>query len=504
MRRLRCRRRRSACAGSATATAGRDRGGAAAGRVVVARLGRARRGAARRAARGAERRATQARSSSLQAKRELAEHEPGEREQHHAASAASARRSTDWGSGRPAQSTPCAPAKPDRSAPAGGQARHRRPADQAERDAEQRPRRSRRAAAPRPARPPARARACAGRRCATTGRNSAAPMPNSSSRTVAGIGAGRAQPIGRRAAGGGRQAGIGRRCGSPAPAPARSPARPGPRPAAHEEPPHRLAQRVAPVAAPVRAWVSAPQPSPCPFPRESSAAKMPCARTPRSSELRGATPRRCAATARRRAMEQRDVIIFGGGLVGLALAAALDSSGLDAVVIDPGRSRAARRRRVRRPHQRGLVELDADVRGDRGQRALSRARAARSAGSRSPTGSTPGGLHFDRRATTKPLGWMHENRHLRAALQRAPRRASNIDLRWQATRGHGRPRRASACTVDARRRDASSRAPLLVAADGRNSPTREAAGIRARALEIRPSRDRLGASPRTAARPCRL
>jgi len=34
-------------------------------------------------------------------------------------------------------------------------------------------------------------------------------------------------------------------------------------------------------------------------------------------------------------MERSDVIILGGGLVGLALAAALDSSGLSTMIIDP-------------------------------------------------------------------------------------------------------------------------------------------------------------------------
>ena len=34
-------------------------------------------------------------------------------------------------------------------------------------------------------------------------------------------------------------------------------------------------------------------------------------------------------------MDRADVIILGGGLVGLALAAALDSSGLSSIVIDP-------------------------------------------------------------------------------------------------------------------------------------------------------------------------
>ena len=34
-------------------------------------------------------------------------------------------------------------------------------------------------------------------------------------------------------------------------------------------------------------------------------------------------------------MSQTDVIILGGGLIGLALAAALDTSGLSTAIIDP-------------------------------------------------------------------------------------------------------------------------------------------------------------------------
>ena len=34
-------------------------------------------------------------------------------------------------------------------------------------------------------------------------------------------------------------------------------------------------------------------------------------------------------------MDRADVIIFGGGLVGLALASALDSSGLSIILVDP-------------------------------------------------------------------------------------------------------------------------------------------------------------------------
>src|SRR5678815_3079582 len=34
-------------------------------------------------------------------------------------------------------------------------------------------------------------------------------------------------------------------------------------------------------------------------------------------------------------MDRADVIIFGGGMIGLALASALDSSGLSSIVVDP-------------------------------------------------------------------------------------------------------------------------------------------------------------------------
>ena len=34
-------------------------------------------------------------------------------------------------------------------------------------------------------------------------------------------------------------------------------------------------------------------------------------------------------------MDRADVIIFGGGLVGLALASALDSSGISVILVDP-------------------------------------------------------------------------------------------------------------------------------------------------------------------------
>jgi 2-octaprenyl-6-methoxyphenol hydroxylase len=90
-------------------------------------------------------------------------------------------------------------------------------------------------------------------------------------------------------------------------------------------------------------------------------------------------------------------------------------------------------------------------------------------------GLKPGGLHFDAE-DVEPLGWMHENRNLRAALQARAEAGRNLWLLWKSRvasvdrSDHG----VVVALADGRR----LYAPLLVAADGRNSPTREAAGIR--------------------------
>jgi 2-octaprenyl-6-methoxyphenol hydroxylase len=90
-------------------------------------------------------------------------------------------------------------------------------------------------------------------------------------------------------------------------------------------------------------------------------------------------------------------------------------------------------------------------------------------------GLQPGGLHFDAQ-DDEPLGWMHENRHLRAALRARAEAGRNSWLLWKSEvttverGGHG--------VVVGLRDGRKLHAPLLVGADGRDSPTREAAGIR--------------------------
>ena len=90
-------------------------------------------------------------------------------------------------------------------------------------------------------------------------------------------------------------------------------------------------------------------------------------------------------------------------------------------------------------------------------------------------GLEPGGLHFDA-DDDEPLGWMHENRHLRSALQARAEAGASIDLRWgRSAETVARGEHGVTVTLDD---GAILRAPLLVAAEGRNSPTREEAGIR--------------------------
>ena len=173
-------------------------------------------------------------------------------------------------------------------------------------------------------------------------------------------------------------------------------------------------------------------------------------------------------------MDRADVIIFGGGLVGLALASALDSSGLSAIVLDPadpaprtqasfdGRTSAVSSSSMRMLDTIGVTPHFAETGCPIRRIAVA-------------DGLEPGGLHFDSEED-EPLGWMHENRHLRAALQVRAEAGRNCRLVWKSRvmtieRGdYG----VTVALEDGRK----LHAPLLVAADGRNSATRQAAGIK--------------------------
>ena len=173
-------------------------------------------------------------------------------------------------------------------------------------------------------------------------------------------------------------------------------------------------------------------------------------------------------------MDRADAIIFGGGLVGLALAAALDSSGLSAILVDPAdpdtRTDAAFDGRTSAVSSSSMRMLET----------IGVADALPAPGCPIRTiavadGLRPGGIHFDAEAG-EALGWMHENRHLRAALRKRAEQGRNLWLLWKS-RAASVERSDHGVTValeDGRKLSA----PLLVAADGRNSPLRAAAGIR--------------------------
>ena len=172
-------------------------------------------------------------------------------------------------------------------------------------------------------------------------------------------------------------------------------------------------------------------------------------------------------------MDRADVIIFGGGLVGLALASALDSSGLSVIIVDPAdpapRSESAfdgRTSAVSSSSMRMLTTIG--VAGHLAEPGCPIWRIAVA------DGLAPGALHFDP-DDQQPLGFMHENRHLRTALQARAAAGKNIWLLWKSRVAH--VDRGSTGVVVSLEDGRKLQAPLLVAADGRNSRTREAAGI---------------------------
>jgi 2-octaprenyl-6-methoxyphenol hydroxylase len=172
-------------------------------------------------------------------------------------------------------------------------------------------------------------------------------------------------------------------------------------------------------------------------------------------------------------MDRADVIVFGGGLVGLALASALDCSGLSTIVVDPadpaqrtgaafdGRTSAVSSSSMRMLETIGVADELAEAGCPIWRIAVA-------------DGLKPGGLHFDP-DDQEPLGYMNENRHLRAALQARAEAGQNIWLLWKSRVAS--VDRGGAGVVVALEDGRKLQAPLLVGADGRNSQTREAAGI---------------------------
>ncbi len=173
-------------------------------------------------------------------------------------------------------------------------------------------------------------------------------------------------------------------------------------------------------------------------------------------------------------MSQTDLLILGGGLVGSALAVAADAHGLTSIVIDPadpavitaagfdGRASAIASAPMRMLGAIGVADRLA------GKGCLIE-------GIRVSDGLDPGALDFVPQDGEGALGTMFENRDLRTALLDAAGAANGVDLRMQ-TRALTVERDAAG--VRATLSDGSEvSASLLIGAEGRMSPTREAAGL---------------------------
>ncbi len=169
-----------------------------------------------------------------------------------------------------------------------------------------------------------------------------------------------------------------------------------------------------------------------------------------------------------------DVIILGGGLVGATLALALDVHGVSSTVIDPADPAV-----TLAPGFDGRASAIASA-SHRMLDAIGVGAALAGKGCairhiRVSDGLEPGALDFIPDADDGALGTMYENKQLRIALFDAATRAPHIDLRMK-TRATAVERSAAGVTATLDTGE-TVRAPLLIAAEGRNSPTREAAGI---------------------------
>jgi 2-octaprenyl-6-methoxyphenol hydroxylase len=177
-------------------------------------------------------------------------------------------------------------------------------------------------------------------------------------------------------------------------------------------------------------------------------------------------------------MERADVIILGGGLVGLTVAIALDRHGLSSIVVDP-----AGPEKVTAPQYDGRATAVASA-SWRMLQAIGVAERLNGQGCpiqsiRVSDGLAPGGIRFDAgpgdAMAEDPLGIMFENRRLRGALRETAAAAENVTLLMPARAGKVvRDANGVRVALDDGRLLAAA---LLIGAEGRSSPTREAAQI---------------------------
>jgi 2-octaprenyl-6-methoxyphenol hydroxylase len=186
-------------------------------------------------------------------------------------------------------------------------------------------------------------------------------------------------------------------------------------------------------------------------------------------------------------MQQFDVIISGGGLVGLSLALALDQGGLHVAVIDrlapsmqledhfDGRAAAIGFATYRMMQSLGMAAHIGAVQPIK-QIMVSDGRVGASSGKSGPSSLS---LHFDSAEIGKegePLGWMIENRRTRLALDREVATRKGItrfnpdeieDLKIEI-----------GCVIATLKSGMVLTSPLIVGAEGRGSFVRKVAGFR--------------------------
>ncbi|AYO80722.1 UbiH/UbiF/VisC/COQ6 family ubiquinone biosynthesis hydroxylase [Sphingobium yanoikuyae] len=173
-------------------------------------------------------------------------------------------------------------------------------------------------------------------------------------------------------------------------------------------------------------------------------------------------------------MQRFDVVILGGGLVGLTLGIALSRHGVQCAVIDPAD-----------PVQATAAGFDGRVSAiSSTSHAMLQAIGvgAHLEGKGCPIdriwvsdGLEPGALDFVPDADDGVMGTMFPNRDLRVALAQTAAEVENLTL-FQPDRAVHVDRNADGVTLTLQN-GAMIHGALLVAAEGRNSPTREAAGI---------------------------
>ncbi|MBB4633605.1 UbiH/UbiF/VisC/COQ6 family ubiquinone biosynthesis hydroxylase [Sphingosinicella soli] len=175
--------------------------------------------------------------------------------------------------------------------------------------------------------------------------------------------------------------------------------------------------------------------------------------------------------------QTHDTIIIGGGLVGMTTALALAASGIRCAVIDSAdlettlaASFDGRASAIASATWRMLTALGLDTELAPKGCPIREIRVT--------DGLSPLHLHFDDAGaeTDEPLGYMFENRHLRAALIAAGAASPLVDV--HAPDAAATITRGDAGVTVHLARGGTLSAPLLVAADGRRSKIREEAGIR--------------------------